>query len=172
MFWYNVMLAEAAMPDLKTLYEEDTVAWSEQQAAALRAAARTGSNQFLDWENLAEEIESLGKSVRLGLRRQIARIIQHEVKLEHSPAVDPRSGWRHTIRQARVEIERILEDSPSLRREVPRLIQEETGRAVRLAISDMEEHGELDRLELPTLRKASFTEEQILGDWFPEEPRD
>ena len=29
---------------------------------------------------------------------------------------------------------------------------------------------ELDRLELPTLRKASFTEEQVLGDWFPEEP--
>src|SRR5271156_2041100 len=78
------------MPDLKTLYEADTVAWSEHQAAALRAAARTGSNQLLDWENLAEEIESLGKSVRIGLQSQIARIIQHEVKLEHSPALDPR----------------------------------------------------------------------------------
>jgi hypothetical protein len=159
------------MSDLKTLYEEDTVAWSEQQAAALRAAARTGSNQHLDWENLAEEIESLGKSVRIGLQSQIARIIQHEVKLEHSPALDPRKDWRHMIRQARVEIERILEDSPSLRREVPRLIQEETARAVRLAISDMEDHGELDLLDLPILRKASFTEEQILGDWFPEERR-
>ena len=60
------------MTDLKTLYEEDTVAWSEQQAAALRAAARGGSNQPLDWENLAEEIESLGKSLRLGLRSQIS----------------------------------------------------------------------------------------------------
>jgi hypothetical protein len=158
------------MTDMKTLYAEDTVAWSEQQAAALRAAARTGSNQLLDWENLAEEIESLGKSVRLGLRSRIARIIQHQVKLEHSPAIDPRKGWRRTIRQARVEIERILEDSPSLRPEVPRLIDEETGRAVRLAISDMEEHDELDRLELPTLRKASFSEAQVLGDWFPDEP--
>ncbi len=156
--------------ELKTLYEEDTVAWSEQQAAALRAAARGGSNQPLDWENLAEEIESLGKSLRLGLRSQIGRIIQHEVKLENSPAIDPRNGWRRTIRQARVEIYRILDDSPSLRREVPRLIREETGRAVQLAIIDMEEHGELDRLELPTLGKASFTEEQVLGDWFPEEP--
>ncbi len=157
--------------ELKTLYEEDTVAWSEQQAAALRAAARGGSNQPLDWENLAEEIESLGKSLRLGLRSQIGRIIQHEVRLENSPAIDPRNGWRRTIRQARVEICRILDDSPSLRSEVPRLIREETGRAVQLAIIDMEEHGELDRLELPTLRKASFTEEQVLGDWFPEEPR-
>jgi len=65
------------MTDLKALYEHDTVAWSEQQAAALRAAARGGSNQLLDWENLAEEIESLGKSLRLGLRSQISRIIQH-----------------------------------------------------------------------------------------------
>ena len=121
------------MTDLKTLYEEDTAAWSLQQAAALRATARGGSNQPLDWENLAEEIESLGKSLRLGLRSQIARIIQHEVKLEHSPAIDPRNGWRRTIRQARVEIDRILEDSPSLRCELPRFIREETGRALELA---------------------------------------
>ena len=108
---------------------------SKQQAAALRAVARGVFNQPLDWENLAEEIESLGKSLRLGLRSQIARIIQHEVKLERSPAVDPRNGWRRTIGQARVEIDRILEDSPSLRREIPLLIQQETGRAIQLANS-------------------------------------
>jgi hypothetical protein len=158
------------MTDLKILYEEDTAAWSEHQAAALRAAAHGGSNQTLDWENLAEEIESLAKSLRLGLRSQISRIIQHQVKLEHSPATDPRKGWRRTIRQARLEISQILEDSPSLRREIPLLIADETARAVHLAISDMDEHGEIDKLQLPTLRKASFTEEQVLGDWFPEEP--
>ncbi|MGH7117146.1 MAG: DUF29 family protein, partial [Stellaceae bacterium] len=91
--------------------------------------------------------------------------------LEHSPAVDPRNGWRRTVRQARAEIDRILEDSPSLRREVSRLIREETGRAVQLAVSDMEQYDEIDRLELPTLRKASYTDEQVLGDWLPEEPR-
>jgi len=74
--------------DLKSLYETDTVAWSEQQAAALRAAARGGSSQPLDWENLAEEIESLGRSLKLGLRSQVVRIIQHLVKLAHSPALD------------------------------------------------------------------------------------
>jgi len=49
------------MPNVKTLYDEDLVAWSRQQAEALRSAARTDSNQQLDWENLAEEIESLGQ---------------------------------------------------------------------------------------------------------------
>ena len=67
------------MTALKTLYEEDTVAWAEQQAAALRAAARGGSNQALDWENLAEEIESLGAAQRSALGSHVMRIIQHLV---------------------------------------------------------------------------------------------
>ena len=56
------------------LYEEDFVRWTEGQAAALRrvkrlAARSTGrSNLRLDWENLAEKIESLGKSDRRELR--------------------------------------------------------------------------------------------------------
>src|ERR1700740_3279226 len=98
-------------------------------------------------------------------------MIQHLVKLAHSPAVEPRAGWRRTTRQARVEVDLILDDSPSLRHELPRFIRGETDRAVQLAIRDLEEHDEVSRLELPTLRKASLTEEQILGDWFPEEPR-
>jgi uncharacterized protein DUF29 len=82
----------------------------------------------------------------------------------------PRNSWRRTIRQARLDIDRILEDSPSLRREVPRLIEKETPRAIQLAILDLEEHGEFDQMELPTIRGGSYTEGQVLGDWFPEEP--
>ena len=85
------------MTDLKRLYQRDFAAWSKQQAEALRAAGRGGSNQPLDWENLAEEIEDLGISQRSALRSQILRIIQHLVKLEHlrssrGTAGDARSG--------------------------------------------------------------------------------
>jgi len=158
------------MTDLKTLYETDTAAWSEHQAAALRAAALGGSNQLLDWGNLAEAIEDLAKSLRRRLRSQIARIIQHQVKLEYSPALDPRNGWRRTIRLARLDITRILEDSPSLNREIPRFIEKETAGAVQLAILDLEEHGEIDQMELPIIRNTAYTEEQVLGAWFPAEP--
>jgi hypothetical protein len=48
--------------------------WSDQHAEVLRAAARGGSNQPLDWENLAEKIESLEKSQRFALASQIRRI--------------------------------------------------------------------------------------------------
>ena len=44
------------MTDLKTLYEHRFAAWAQQQAEALRAAARGASNQLLDREHLAEEI--------------------------------------------------------------------------------------------------------------------
>jgi hypothetical protein len=158
------------MKDAKRLYERDTVAWSEQQAAALRASARGDSNQPLDWENLAEEIEDLAKSLRRRLRSQIARIIQHQVKLEYSPAIDPRGGWRRTIRLARLDIGRVVDDSPSLKHEISQLIAKETAGAVQLAILDLEEHSEIDQMELPAIKKTSYTEEQVIGDWFPEEP--
>src|SRR5437764_13443450 len=116
------------MTDLKTLYERDFAAWAHQQAEALRAAARTGSNQLLDWGNLAEEIESLGTSQRSALTSHIMRIIQHLVKLEYSPAVEPRHGWRRTIRLARLQAQRRIEDNPSLKPELGRFVEEEIGR--------------------------------------------
>jgi hypothetical protein len=83
------------MTDLKTLYEEDTVAWAENQAAALRAVAHGGSNQELDWENLAEEIEDLSKSIKRGVHRQVRNVIEHLIKLQHSPAQRPvKGGWK------------------------------------------------------------------------------
>jgi hypothetical protein len=161
------------MTDLKALYEKDTVAWSENQAAALRAAARRGSNQDLDWENLAEEIEDLGKSQRLALRSRISTIIEHLVKLDHSPARDPRHGWQQTIRRERGEIERLLEDSPSLNREVPELVRKEIKRSAETAIADLRGRGEIN----PSLEQAlksqsypdlfAYSRDQVLGDWFP-----
>jgi hypothetical protein len=158
------------MTDLKTLYETDFVAWSKHQAEALRAAARDGSNQLLDWENLAEEIEELGVSQRSALGSHIMRIIQHLVKLEYSPVFDPRNGWRRTIKLARLQAHKRLEDNPSLRNELGRLIERETKRGIEYAIADLEEHTETDELEANVLRRARYTEEQVLGDWFPNEP--
>ena len=71
------------MPKIGELYDQDFVLWTEKQAAALRAAK--GSNLPLDWENLAEEIASLGKSDRRELRSQIRRVLRHLLKLEVYP---------------------------------------------------------------------------------------
>ena len=99
------------MAELRRLYDQDFVAWSKQQAEALRTAARSGSNQSLDWENLAEEIEDLGKSARRELHSQIRRIVGHLLKLRAlaGEGTAPRLG-RIDQSTPGAEIEDLLED--------------------------------------------------------------
>jgi hypothetical protein len=148
------------------LYDQDFVLWAEEQAAALRRLK--GSNLPLDWENLAEEIESLGKSERKELRWQIRRILRHLCKLAASPAMEQRAGWRATVHDARSEIEDVLRDSPSLRREIDALVAEQTTVAVEFAAGDLEQHGEPTDALREQLKKGVFTAEQVLEHWFPE----
>lgn len=159
------------MAELRSLYDQDFVAWSKQQAEALRAAARIGTNQSLDWKNLAEEIEDLGKSARRELQSQIRRIVRHLLKLQHSPAKEPRRGWEESIVDARAEIEDLLEVSPSLRTELDHDVERQTQRGISLAMRDFRHQQEIDPVTTAALRATCYTEEQILGDWFPDEPR-
>ena len=96
------------MAEPTNLYDRDFVAWSRQQAEALRAAACDGSNQVIDWQNLAEEIEDLGKSVRRELENQIRRIVRHLLKLEYSR--NRAVAGTESIVDARAEIEDLLEE--------------------------------------------------------------
>jgi Domain of unknown function DUF29 len=144
------------------LYEEDFVRWTEQQAAALREAAGQATDLPLDWENLAEEIDSLGRSLRHELRGRLMVILEHLLKLEHSPASDPRRGWMETISRERLTIEDLLQESPSLKGDLATAIEQAKSRAVRLAAHSLFDFGEAARISSP-----SYTEDQILGDWFP-----
>ena len=78
----------------KPLYQEDFVRWSAEQARAIRdaAGARLNTPVPIDWENVAEEIESLGRSERTALRSRLAVIVEHLLKLQASPARQPRRG--------------------------------------------------------------------------------
>ncbi len=160
------------MNDLKTLYDEDFAAWSKQQADAVRAAARTGSNQLLDWENLAEEIEGLGISQKSALGSQIKRIIRHLLKLEHSPARNPQRGWENSVIDARDEIEDLLDRSPSLKREISAEIARQAPRAARLVIRELGKRAEVDPAIVGRIRTTTYTEDRILGDWFPPAPEE
>ena len=80
----------------RSLYQTDYYAWTRQQAAALRKLAAT-----LDLENLAEEVESLGRSDLNTVRSRVRRIIEHLLKLEYSPSVPPRPDWRYSVAQSR-----------------------------------------------------------------------
>jgi uncharacterized protein DUF29 len=156
------------MTNIGDLYDQDFFLWTQQQAAALRAVRK--SNLPLDWDNIAEEIESLGKAQRSELGSQIRRILRHLFKLEASPATNPQAGWRATILDARVEIEELLEISPSLRREVEVVVRQQTTVAAKLAAADLEDFGEPADNIKARLDKGGFTAEEVLGDWLPGTP--
>ena len=154
------------------LYDEDFVRWTKEQAAALRKAAKLATNLPLDWENLAEEIDSFGRSTRRELRGRIAVIIEHLIKLACAPAIGPRRGWFETIARERREIERLLDDSPSLKHETPAMITEETPRVVRDITRTLRRYGEATPDIEGEVIASNFTEDQVLGDWFPDDPPD
>jgi Domain of unknown function DUF29 len=147
------------------LYDQDLVLWSEEQGRALRAAAGAGWNAPIDWENVAEEIESLGKSERRALASRIAVVIEHLLKLQASPAAEPARGWRDTIRRTRQKIEEVLEESPSLRHEVVGLIVRQTPRARALVHTNFQDYGQQPGIDIESV---TYTEAQVLGDWLPE----
>ena len=147
-------------------YETDVLLWSERQGELLRrrAAGELVNEAELDWSNIAEEIESLGRAERAGLRSHISTVLEHLIKLQASPATDPRNGWKETINRTRDDIDRALEDSPSLRRLVAELIADETRRAGKLVARSLVLYSEQPVVDIDSL---TFSEDQVLGPWLP-----
>lgn len=151
----------------RSLYDEDFVRWSKEQAEAIRAAASSGTNLPLDWENLAEEVESLGKALRSELRSRCAIIVEHLLKLQHSEASDPRRGWIETIGRERAQIELLLEDNPGLRANLHDTAGQSGRLGRKLAQAGLERHDELTALRRRALFETEYGVDQILGDWLP-----
>jgi hypothetical protein len=91
-------------------YDTDFYAWTQAQAAAIRAKDVAA----LDIDHLAEEVENLGRAVRKSLGSQLERLLLHLLKWRYDPATDPRRLWRVTIRHARREIADDLAENQTL----------------------------------------------------------
>jgi hypothetical protein len=112
-------------------YEEDLYAWTQEQAALLRAEHFNA----LDWENLAEEIAAVGGGDRRKLESRLCIIMLHLLKWQARPALRGAS-WRKPLRTQRREIRKLLQQSPSLRRHVPDLIRDAYSDAVKDAVDE------------------------------------
>lgn len=148
----------------KTLYDSDYVLWAEQQADALRARG-AGANA-LDYDNLAEEVDDLGKSVERACRSQLGNIITHCLKLQFVPAPEGRRHWRSEIRGFRDQLEDEL--TPTLRRR----LEPDLDKLVRRAVKRLLETGEIDDPNAVQAALQSYTWAHLTDeDWFPEAPR-
>lgn len=95
---------------MSDLYDTDTYTWAQQQADALR---RRSANE-IDWDNVAEEIESVGKSEARELESRYTVLLTHLLKWLYQPAGRSRS-WEATIRAQRAAIEKHLATNPGLK---------------------------------------------------------
>jgi len=146
------------------LYEADFVLWTEAQAEALRRQADMRPDAGVDYENLIDEVETLGRSIAHALRSHLTQVLLHLAKLEHSRTAEPRAGWREEVGNARLEIEDLVEESPSLRR---KLDPGKAWRRVRRLTEDAFAREPGPPPDLPETCPYDL-ETQVLADrWFP-----
>jgi Domain of unknown function DUF29 len=118
----------------------------------------------LDLEHLIEEVAELGDTKLSAVLNNARVVMEHLLKLQHSPATDPRNGWRASVREHRSRLE--IELTPRLRQ----ILQEELARVFRIArksaaesMRDQGEHAAADALP----ETCPYTADQITGDWLP-----
>jgi hypothetical protein len=98
-------------------YDTDFYAWTQAQAAAIRA----GAWDAIDRAHLAEEIEDMGASQRHAVVSHLQILLAHLLKWEYQPGRRSDS-WLHSMGNAQVEVQTILDESPSLQRELPAFV--------------------------------------------------
>ncbi|MEA5510679.1 DUF29 domain-containing protein [Crocosphaera sp. UHCC 0190] len=97
----------------QTLYNQDYYLWLQTTIKQLKS----GQFSTLDVENLIEELESMGKNDRRALESLLTRLLEHLLKLTYwqTEREYNQRGWKNEIRNFRLQIKKILKDSPSLK---------------------------------------------------------
>lgn len=115
-----------------TLYDTDFYAWTQRQAELLRA------EEFdeVDWNNLIEEIETLGRSDKREVDSRLEVLLMHLLKWRYqtAPRGLPRGkSWRVTVDEQRRRLEKLLKESPSLHAQLDTFVAEAYPGAIRAA---------------------------------------
>ena len=117
----------------KTQYEynRDFYAWALHNAELIKQ----GKLGEVDLQNIAEEIESMGKSDKRELINRFAILLAHLLKWQFQP--DRRSNsWKYTIEEQRDEVLELLEDSPSLKYELEDKLERAYRKSLRVAATE------------------------------------
>lgn len=150
----NVGLAPSDRPAAAD-YERDFYSWLMEQARHVR----DGRWDAVDRENLAEEIESLGREQFNKLESALRVLMLHVLKWDHQPANRSRS-WVLSIRSQRLEAEDVLSDNPGLK---PR-VAEAVARGYRKARLEAAKETGLDEDAFPAT--CPYTWDEIVAREF------
>ncbi len=151
------MIQVTLKPELANLYETDYLAWIELTVSKLRSQ----DLDAIDWGNLIEEIEDMGKSARNSLKSNLRIILLHLLKWQYQPSRRSRS-WQSSIIEHRLRIEDAFAESPSLKRHFFNVFDEAYLGAIQLASSEIG----IAKKTFPNL--CPYTPEQVLdSDFLP-----
>ena len=139
----------------QSLYESDFYAWANEQAVLLRA----GKLDAADIENIAEEIESMGKSEKRELVNRLTVLLLHLLKWQFQ-SERKGSSWQATIRIQRRDLSAHLKDNQSLKSQLPSAVSYAYENAVIAASAETD----LPEDTFPATCPWLF--EQMIGDGF------
>lgn len=136
-------------------YNQDFHAWLLHNTALLRERNFTA----IDADNIAEELETMGRSEKRELVSRLSVLIAHLLKWRHQSARRSRH-WKNTVAIQRLDIKELLEDSPSLSHDLEEPLEKAYSKAVLLA----EQETGMDRKMFPTA--CPFSWQELLDEFF------
>ena len=103
------------------LYLSDPYAWSVDQADALRRRDFAA----VDWENVIEEIESVGRTEQHKWTSECANAITHLLKIEHGSMAtsDEVEGWEEEVQRFRRKMAAVIVENPRLQNLYPQMFR-------------------------------------------------
>jgi hypothetical protein len=147
--------------DNATLYDDDIVTWSEQQAAALRElASKPELSNAVDWGNVIEEIECLGRSEWKGVAGHLRNALAHVLKEVCDPDSFSRRAWAVETNNSLLEARDEFRDS--MRQHID--IHAVWSRAFKQTAQSLEPYGVAIPPGIPS--QCPFTLDDILAETF------
>jgi hypothetical protein len=141
-----------------TLYDTDFYQWTFHNAELLRQGKLTE----IDIPNIAEELESMGKSEKRELFSRLTVLVMHLLKWQYQSQKRSNS-WITTINTQRMDIELLLKDSPSLKHDINKILNEVYINAKKM----FEKETGISKKELPEICPYTFMQ-IINNDFWPE----
>lgn len=147
----------SAAKELKDLYEKDGHDWYFRNAQLLKQ----GKINEIDIENIAEELESMGKAERNKLESFLIQLFLHLLKWKYQPKLQC-SSWESSIKKQRIHAKDHIKENPSLKGSLTEIVN----KAYRYARLEAESETGLPIETFP--EEMPFTLEESLKDkWFP-----
>lgn len=100
-------------------YWEDGYGWAMAQAQLIR------ERRFdeIDWDNVVEEIESVGRSAQASVESALRLVLLHQLKWEHQTTYRSRS-WSNSIREHLKRFDRLLNKHPGMKGNLPEILED------------------------------------------------